>query len=170
MAKRPKMSYKVMDIFQMPYAPGTFDYILDKGALDAVYPPDVDEKALQNVHKMLTDCHTILKPNGSYLIVSLLQEFILKKILDTYIPLNCSITIHEVILKKSKHMPFLVQVQKNGNPSLVTIKYADGKTVQTFPPGKVPERIKLLQLQNTMNKDMKKIVMGIPFTRLVEQF
>ncbi len=37
---RPSMIYEVGDIFNMKYSENSFDNIIDKGALDAVYPED----------------------------------------------------------------------------------------------------------------------------------
>lgn len=44
---RPLMRYEVMDIFNMTYAPATFDAVLDKGLLDAVYPEDTEANSIK---------------------------------------------------------------------------------------------------------------------------
>jgi hypothetical protein len=38
--KRPKMTYEVGDVFNLKYPDQSFQIILDKGCLDAVYPND----------------------------------------------------------------------------------------------------------------------------------
>jgi hypothetical protein len=42
---KPNLIYQVMDMFNMTFKPGWFNAILDKGALDAVFP----EKTRTNI-------------------------------------------------------------------------------------------------------------------------
>ena len=133
------------------------------GAVDAVYPPDSDENAIKNFDKLLSDVYKLLKEGGSYLLISLLQEHILKKILDFYLPLSCDINIYEIILKKSKYMPFLVHISKkasNSSKDTINLVSADAKTFQILHPSKLLDKIRLSQINNSVNQDIKKLVSG----------
>lgn len=41
---RPEMKYEVGDVFKLKYEQDSFEYVLDKGTLDAVFP----ENTLEN--------------------------------------------------------------------------------------------------------------------------
>lgn len=49
---RPEMKYEIMDIFNMTYAKNSFDILMDKGLLDAVYPEDNEENS-NKINKFL---------------------------------------------------------------------------------------------------------------------
>lgn len=53
------MKYEVMDIFNMTYQKQSFDVILDKGLLDAVYPEDTEENT-GKITKLLTSIIEIM--------------------------------------------------------------------------------------------------------------
>lgn len=40
---RPDMKYEVMDVFKLKYEVESFDFVLDKGTLDAVFPENTPE-------------------------------------------------------------------------------------------------------------------------------
>lgn len=70
---RPTMTYEVMDIFNMTYPSKSFDAILDKGLLDAVYPEDTQENSVK-INGLFERIADILGEGGNarYVAVSLL--------------------------------------------------------------------------------------------------
>lgn len=65
------LEYQVMDIFDLKFNDFSFDCVLDKATLDAVFPEDTP-KIRENVAKMFQDIFRVLKSNGYYIIISLL--------------------------------------------------------------------------------------------------
>lgn len=126
---RPSMRYEVMDIFNMTYAPASFDVILDKGLLDAVYPEDTEANTVK-ITSLLDKISEILSATevSRYVCVSLLQKHILHMILGYYFPKNFEITIHEVLIEKSTLYPFLVDIRRSAtshNPVKLYLKAAE---------------------------------------------
>ena len=83
----PGMEWKLMDMTAMGgdggFADGTFDAVLDKGALDALMAEDSREVAVA-ANKMLEEVVRVLKPDGVYVVVSMCQDFILQRLLSTF--------------------------------------------------------------------------------------
>lgn len=67
------MKYEVMDIFNMTYEKNSFDILMDKGLLDAVYPEENEENTVK-INKFLSSVVETLseKPNSRYICISLL--------------------------------------------------------------------------------------------------
>ena len=86
-AKCPDMEWKLMDMTDMRgehgFADGTFDAVLDKGALDALMAEDTREVATA-ANKMLDEVARVLTPGGVYVVVSMCQDFILQRLLSTF--------------------------------------------------------------------------------------
>lgn len=111
---RPQMRYEVMDIFNMTYSAGSFDAILDKGLLDAVYPEDTLSNS-EKISGLLDKISEIMSASESsrYVCVSLLQKHILNMILGYYFSKNFEITIYEILIEKSTLYPFLVDIKRS---------------------------------------------------------
>lgn len=95
-------SFSLLD--ELPIPENQFDVILDKGTLDAIYP----DEEIQSVNQYIANMHKILKVNGKLIIISLLQEHVLRKILNE----RWDIEIYETVIDKSKLYPFLVVLSK----------------------------------------------------------
>ncbi|XP_054240360.1 eEF1A lysine and N-terminal methyltransferase isoform X2 [Indicator indicator] len=59
-SKRPKMSYLVMDMFQMDFPDAEFQVVLDKGTLDAILT-DEEEATLVKADKMFAEISRVLQ-------------------------------------------------------------------------------------------------------------
>jgi ubiquinone/menaquinone biosynthesis C-methylase UbiE len=60
-----------MDVFDLKYENESFDFVLDKGTLDAVFPENTP-KIKENIDKLFTGVFRVLKKEGSYVFISLL--------------------------------------------------------------------------------------------------
>lgn len=67
----------------MSFADGQFSAVLDKGTLDAVMTDDSDEVSAR-VHQMFREIGRVLRQGGRYVCVSLLQDHILRKVLEYF--------------------------------------------------------------------------------------
>ena len=159
---RPEMIYEVGDVFNMKFEGGSFDAVMDKGTLDAVYPEDT-EVNLERVQGLFKRIMEILKPEGSYFIISLLQEHILKAILESFS--DVYLKIHEVLIKDSKMFPFLVQIRKivnpNGNKIIMDLR---GREEIIVDKVECIRMIKELQMRNNFSKNIKKLEAKQRFT------
>ena len=81
--KRPKMSFSQMDALNMNFKDESFDCVLDKGTLDAIFSK-VDEGTTANTDQMWLEIHRVLKVAGRYVCITLAQEHILKRILTNF--------------------------------------------------------------------------------------
>ncbi|KDO33001.1 hypothetical protein SPRG_02692 [Saprolegnia parasitica CBS 223.65] len=81
--KHPKMTWDVMDMTKMTYANGSFDCIMDKGALDALMATD-DAPVLASALEMFKEVDRTLAVNGSYICVTMAQDFIIQHLLTTF--------------------------------------------------------------------------------------
>ncbi|KAM3576310.1 hypothetical protein VYU27_001841 [Nannochloropsis oceanica] len=80
----PEMEWKVMDVTTMSKALGTasFDVVLDKGTLDAIFSTPESER---HADLMLDEVGHVLSPiSGRYMVVTLGQDFILRKLLQRF--------------------------------------------------------------------------------------
>ena len=110
----------------------------------------------------------ILNDNGSYLCISLLQDHILREILNYFIKQKCIINIHEVLIKNSKFFPFLVNIVKIKENEIFDDK------IKLFIKGEDKpyelnineclKKIKDLQLMTYFMTDVKKFRQGQRFT------
>lgn len=78
---RPAMQFIQMDALNMSFEERKFSVVLDKGTLDALMPNDKNE-TIERIDRYFREISRVLKDNGRYICVSLLQEHILKKILS----------------------------------------------------------------------------------------
>ncbi|EFA04484.1 eEF1A lysine and N-terminal methyltransferase homolog [Tribolium castaneum] len=84
--ERPDLKYMQMDALDMSFQDDSFSVVLDKGTLDALMPDDNPE-TVAKIIKYFNEIHRVLKLTGRYICVSLLQDHILKILLD-YFPSN----------------------------------------------------------------------------------
>lgn len=84
--ERPGLKYIQMDALNTSFEDEQFSVIVDKGTLDALMPDDTKE-TIKKIDQYFSELQRILKSNGRYLCISLLQDHILHKLLD-YFPSN----------------------------------------------------------------------------------
>ncbi|KAI8512371.1 Methyltransferase-like protein 13 [Branchiostoma belcheri] len=93
--KRAEMKFLQMDVMKMDFPDSSFSAVLDKGTLDALMPDDQSETQEQ-VTRMFDEVGRVLKVGGRYVIITLSQEHILKKLMQ-YFPQEGWITrVHKV--------------------------------------------------------------------------
>lgn len=81
-----KTKYEVADVFDLQYKDGEFDVVFDKGTLDAVFPEETEDNINRLTKLFLPKIVTLLapKPGSKYILVSLLQQHILKLLLQFF--------------------------------------------------------------------------------------
>ncbi|KAI4464891.1 sam-dependent methyltransferase superfamily protein [Holotrichia oblita] len=89
---RPSMQFIQMDALDMSFEDKKFSVVLDKGTLDALMPNDKNE-TIEKIDRYFGQISRVLRDNGKYICVTLLQEHILKKILGYSTSNNWSIQI-----------------------------------------------------------------------------
>lgn len=80
---RPDLTYMQMDATQMSFDNDRFSVVLDKGTLDALMTDDTDE-VKQTVHNYLSEIGRVLRVGGRYVCISLLQEHIVRELVDFF--------------------------------------------------------------------------------------
>lgn len=111
--KQGRLEYEQMDITEMSYKDDTYDAVVDKALLDAICT-DGGVLTMIKVTKYFEEVKRVLKrKGGQFLIVSLLQDFVLDAILAHFSG-EKQIDVDPIIQtdwqKKSKLVPFLVTV------------------------------------------------------------
>ena len=81
--KRPKMTFVQMDMLEMSFHDTTFDCVLDKGTLDAIYS-NTDDATQAKIRSMWNEVERVLKTGGRYVCITLAQQHILDSILDRF--------------------------------------------------------------------------------------
>ena len=81
--KRPKMAFTQMDMLATSFTDGSFDCVLDKGTLDAIYS-NTDDVTVSKVSQMWGEVGRVLKTGGRYICITLAQEHILKALLERF--------------------------------------------------------------------------------------
>jgi SAM-dependent methyltransferase len=99
----------------------SFDVVFDKGALDALMAEDTDAVHTQAA-KMLAEISRVLKPGGVYVCVTMAQDFIIQRLLDTYLlGGGWAVDVHCVTRTEadaSPLTPFLLAIRKtSGTPA-----------------------------------------------------
>lgn len=112
--KRPDMTFVVMDTTALTYENDSFDCILDKGTLDAIFTDESSETLLK-VRKMFSEVSRVLKVGGRYICISLVQEHILKELLQWFSE-GWVIRVHKIDQKREEksgigsHLPVFIFV------------------------------------------------------------
>lgn len=81
--KRPQMVFTQMDMLVMSFSDGSFDCVLDKGTLDAIYS-NTDDVTITKVNRMWSEVARVLKVSGRYMCITLAQDHILSALLDHF--------------------------------------------------------------------------------------
>lgn len=80
------LKYMQMDALNMSFENESFTVVLDKGTLDALMSDEKSE-TIMNTVKYFNEIQRVLRTGGRYICISLLQEHIMKALLD-YFPTN----------------------------------------------------------------------------------
>ena len=162
MAERAKGSkslvYEVADVFDLKYGTGTFDVVLDKGTLDAVYPEDTSENKERIEGKMLPKILDILKktPGSKYVAVSMLQAHILDLLLNYFAQQpNWAVSVYEQVIADSNSLhPWVVSVEYTENhDGNIKVYLLGGETVVGEKEEALKE-IKKVQIQARFTEQM----------------
>lgn len=78
-----KMDFLTMDALNTTFENQTFDVIFDKGTLDALVSDNSNE-SLERANNLFKEVTRLLKINGKYICISLLQEHILRKLISFF--------------------------------------------------------------------------------------
>jgi ubiquinone/menaquinone biosynthesis C-methylase UbiE len=75
--RESKVDYRVIDMLNMTdFEAGSFDYVIDKGTLDALCS-DSSAETKTKVIQYFNEIQRVLNPKGgSYILISLLQDFV----------------------------------------------------------------------------------------------
>lgn len=73
--KRQTLNYQVMDATKMTFEDASFDVVIDKACLDAIYA-ESNEKCLGDATAYLKENFRVLKPEGVLFTISMSQEFV----------------------------------------------------------------------------------------------
>ena len=73
--KRETLEYQVMDATKMTFEDASFDVVIDKACLDAIYAEN-NSKCLNDATAYLKENFRVLKPEGILLTISMSQDFI----------------------------------------------------------------------------------------------
>lgn len=111
----PKIEFIQMDVTKMTFEDNSFDIVLDKACLDAILCNDSDE-ILDSVTKMMNEIKRVLKPKGKYICVSLLQVYVLNKLLIEYNSWNIDFSIISVSIGESSLCPFFLIFEQSDKP------------------------------------------------------
>lgn len=97
---RPDMKFIKMDLLDMTYDDATFDCVIDKGTLDAIYS-NTDDATVQKVDRMFQEVGRVLKIAGRYLCITLAQDHILQKLLQYFNESDWLLRVHQVLLGRN---------------------------------------------------------------------
>lgn len=112
-SKRPDMKFLKRDVKKMDFEDGEFGVVFDKGTLDALMVDDSDA-IVAEINAMFSEINRVLKQGGRYIIITLLQDQILKRVLSYFPEMGWPIRIHlintETSENKEFHMPVFAVV------------------------------------------------------------
>lgn len=121
------IKYEVMDMLNMTYEDGSFDYAIDKGTLDALCSDSTPETA-SKVVQYFNEVTRVLNPKGgTYVCISLLQDFVLDALVSFFSKGVGNKKYTENIIdfriwKLDKHQKKAELEQSNFLPFFITIK------------------------------------------------
>lgn len=114
------LEYIQMDVTKMDFDDNSFDIVLDKACLDAILCNDKQD-VLDSVTQMMNEIKRVLKSDGKYLCISLLQSHVVKKLLIDYNKWNIDISIILVNPGESALCPFYIKFQNNKD--VITMRF-----------------------------------------------
>lgn len=144
---RSNMKWIVGDMTNMAdISNESFDVVLDKGALDALFSEDTSDRR-HMVNEMYREISRVLKASGKYVCISLAEEYILNSILDFFCVRHESFAWCTTIetfsnVKPSPFVPFFFVFHKISNltsPLAQAIRCA----VDPFGSSTAPKTMKL---------------------------
>lgn len=94
--ERGEMKFLKMDVLDMEFDDSSFDCVLDKGTLDAIFS-STDAETVRKVHTMFDEIWRVLKVAGRYICVTLAQEHILSEFLKCF-GTGWLLRVHKVVL------------------------------------------------------------------------
>ncbi|VAH31692.1 unnamed protein product [Triticum turgidum subsp. durum] len=118
---RPQMRWRVMDMTNMQFPDGSFDFILDKGGLDALMEPEVGTKLGM---KYLDEAKRVLKLGGKFACFTLAESHVLDLLLSEF-RFGWDMTIQAIASEpssKSAFQTFMVVMVKGKMGVVHTIK------------------------------------------------
>lgn len=83
-AQRPELIFEKMDATCTNYADDTFNVVIDKGTLDAMFT-DESTEIVANVHRLFSEIERVLRLGGRYICISLLQPHILNHLVEWFV-------------------------------------------------------------------------------------
>lgn len=95
-SKRGKMKFVKMDVLDMKFEASSFDCVLDKGTLDAIFS-STDDVTVQKVHTLFDEVWRVLKVAGRYICITLAQDHILSEILKCF-GTGWLLRVHKVVV------------------------------------------------------------------------
>ena len=162
--KRQSMQFLKMDLLDLKFEDESFQVVLDKGTLDAIFTSE-EEKIIENVNKIFAEISRVLKVGGRYICITLAQEHILKILLDYFSKLNWFIRVHKVDISSNSNessLPIfafiLTKTRPNPNSTL---------TMPQILEVVADASDKVSRLGSTL--EMKKSVQGIQEFAMVKQ-
>ncbi|XP_024531063.1 methyltransferase-like protein 13 [Selaginella moellendorffii] len=119
---RPMMFWKVMDMTEMQFSNDSFDYILDKGALDAVLGQADEDHA--SGKRFLSEVKRVLRPLGKYACITLAESHVIGLLLSTFRH-GWQVAVYQVPIAQasSKLKPLLFAATKETTSNLSLISY-----------------------------------------------
>lgn len=190
------VDYQVMDMLNMTFPDESFDYAIDKGSLDAVCADNTPETAAKVVQYLNEVQRVVVAKGGTYVCVSLLQDFVLDALVSFFCKgvgnktFTSNITDFRIQrLEKnpkvkeqdpSNYIPFFITIKRTAvNPEDQKIqemrkKVSDTISFQESPARKaellssstIAEKIKREQISHMMLPQMKELVLGQKFELL----
>uniref|UniRef100_A0ACD5UAQ0 Uncharacterized protein n=1 Tax=Avena sativa TaxID=4498 RepID=A0ACD5UAQ0_AVESA len=99
---RPEMRWRVMDMTKMQFPDGSFDFILDKGGLDALMEPEVGTELGM---KYLNEAKRVLKSGGKFVCFTLAESHVLELLLPEF-RFGWDISIQAIASERSSKSAF----------------------------------------------------------------
>ncbi|CAD5227906.1 unnamed protein product [Bursaphelenchus okinawaensis] len=108
---RSGLEFKVASVTKTDFEDETFNTVLDKGTLDALLPPEADADTEKVVTEMFNEIDRVLTNLGRYIVVTLAQEHIVRKVLQHfYDSQRFIVRVHRVESNRQFSMPVFVFV------------------------------------------------------------
>jgi hypothetical protein len=128
-----------------------------------MFPKDTPEEC-EKIKGLFTEVERVINDKGIYCCISLLQEHIVRELLNHFTAKNYKIDINEFILKKSILYPYLVAIRKQEEPNgdkitLNMVSQAITSTLHT--KAEICSKLKNIQLHSFFMSDIKSLRAGL---------